>query len=56
MGNPPYLGSKLQDESQKEDMKIALADVKDKRVLIISPRGFGKVLNIFTIPKLSTPL
>ncbi len=31
MGNPPYLGSKLQDESQKEDMKIALADVKDKK-------------------------
>lgn len=31
MGNLPYLGSKLQDESQKEDMKIALADVKDKK-------------------------
>lgn len=31
MGNPPYLGSKLQDEGQKEDMKIALADVKDKK-------------------------
>ena len=24
MGNPPYLGSKLQDDSQKEDMKIAM--------------------------------
>lgn len=24
MGNPPYLGSKLQDDSQKEDMRIAL--------------------------------
>ena len=24
MGNPPYLGSKLQDESQKEDMKFAM--------------------------------
>ena len=24
MGNPPYLGSKLQDESQKEDMQIAM--------------------------------
>lgn len=24
MGNPPYLGSKLQDEAQKEDMKIAM--------------------------------
>lgn len=31
MGNPPYLGSKLQDASQKEDMKIALSDVKDKK-------------------------
>lgn len=31
MGNPPYLGSKLQNDSQKEDMKIALADVKDKK-------------------------
>lgn len=31
MGNPPYLGSKLQDDSQKEDMKIALSDVKDKK-------------------------
>lgn len=31
MGNPPYLGSKLQDEAQKEDMKIALSDVKDKK-------------------------
>ena len=24
MGNPPYLGSKLQDEGQKDDMKIAM--------------------------------
>ena len=31
MGNPPYLGSKLQDASQKEDMQIALSDVKDKK-------------------------
>lgn len=31
MGNPPYLGSKLQDAGQKEDMKIALYDVKDKK-------------------------
>lgn len=28
MGNPPYLGSKLQDTSQKEDMKIAMAGTK----------------------------
>ena len=31
MGNPPYIGSKLQDASQKEDMQIALSDVKDKK-------------------------
>lgn len=31
MGNPPYLGSKLQDNAQKEDMQIALKDVKDKK-------------------------
>lgn len=31
MGNPPYLGSKLQNDAQKEDMKIALSDVKDKK-------------------------
>ena len=31
MGNPPYLGSKLQNESHKEDMQIALSDVKDKK-------------------------
>lgn len=24
MGNPPYLGSKLQDDAQKEDMRIAM--------------------------------
>ncbi len=24
MGNPPYLGSKLQDDTQKEDMKLAM--------------------------------
>lgn len=26
MGNPPYLGSSLQDSEQKEDMKIAIGD------------------------------
>lgn len=31
MGNPPYLGSKLQDAYQKEDMQIALQDLKDKK-------------------------
>lgn len=27
MGNPPYLGSSLQDEGQKEDMRIAVGEV-----------------------------
>lgn len=31
MGNPPYLGSKLQNSVQKEDMKIALSNLKDKK-------------------------
>jgi hypothetical protein len=31
MGNPPYLGSKLQSESQKHDMVSALSDLKDKK-------------------------
>lgn len=31
MGNPPYLGSKLQSESQKKDMVTALSDLKDKK-------------------------
>ncbi len=31
MGNPPYLGSKLQEAIQKDDMKVALSDVKDKK-------------------------
>lgn len=33
MGNPPYLGSKLQTDSQKDDMVIALHDLKDKKGL-----------------------
>lgn len=31
MGNPPYLGSKLQSDSQKKDMVTALSDLKDKK-------------------------
>ena len=27
LGNPPYLGSSLQDSEQKEDMKIAIGDI-----------------------------
>lgn len=33
MGNPPYLGSKLQNESQKKDMDIALSELNDSRGL-----------------------
>lgn len=33
MGNPPYLGSKLQDAEQKQDAAIALAELKDKKGL-----------------------
>ena len=33
MGNPPYLGSKLQNESQKKDMDIALSELRDSRGL-----------------------
>lgn len=33
MGNPPYLGSKLQNDSQKQDMVTALNDLKDKKGL-----------------------
>lgn len=31
MGNPPYLGSKLQDAEQKVDMQVALKEVRDKK-------------------------
>ncbi len=33
MGNPPYLGSKLQSAAQKEDMVTALHELKDKKGL-----------------------
>ena len=33
MGNPPYLGSKLQNDSQKKDMEVSLSDLKDKKGL-----------------------
>lgn len=31
MGNPPYLGNKLQNKSQKQDLLIALHGLKDKK-------------------------
>ncbi|MFR9546541.1 MAG: DNA methyltransferase, partial [Rikenellaceae bacterium] len=33
MGNPPYLGSKLQSEEQRDDMKIALDEIKEYKSL-----------------------
>ena len=33
MGNPPYLGSKLQNDTQKKDMAAALSDLKNKKGL-----------------------
>lgn len=45
MGNPPYLGSKLQNLTQKEDMKIALADVKDKKGVDYIAAWFWKGAN-----------
>lgn len=45
MGNPPYLGSKLQDTHQKEDMKIALAELKDKKGVDYIAAWFWKGAN-----------
>ena len=45
MGNPPYLGSKLQDSTQKEDMKIALSDIKDKKGVDYIAAWFWKGAN-----------
>lgn len=42
MGNPPYLGSKLQDAKQKEDMSIALAELKEKKTLDYIAAWFWK--------------
>ncbi len=33
MGNPPYLGSKLQDKNQKEDIEIVFGDIKNSKIL-----------------------
>ena len=42
MGNPPYLGSKLQDATQKEDMAIALSELKEKKTLDYIASWFWK--------------
>lgn len=45
MGNPPYLGSKLQNSSQKEDMKIALSGIRDKKGVDYIAAWFWKGAN-----------
>lgn len=42
MGNPPYLGSKIQNESQKDDMEMALAELTDKKTLDYIAAWFWK--------------
>lgn len=42
MGNPPYLGSKIQDATQKEDMAIALSELKEKKTLDYIASWFWK--------------
>ncbi len=42
MGNPPYLGARLQDESQKEDGNIALADIQGHNELDYIAAWFWK--------------
>lgn len=42
MGNPPYLGSKIQDETQKEDMKLALPELKENKSLDYIAAWFWK--------------
>lgn len=42
MGNPPYLGARLQDESQKEDGDIALGDIQGHNELDYIAAWFWK--------------
>lgn len=42
MGNPPYLGSKLQDETQKADMVVALAELDSAKTLDYIAAWFWK--------------
>ncbi len=42
MGNPPYLGSKIQNESQKADMRISLAELTDNKSLDYIAAWFWK--------------
>jgi len=51
MGNPPYLGSKLQSAEQKEDMNIALAEVADKKTLDYIAAWFWKASKFMAYQK-----
>lgn len=42
MGNPPYLGSKIQDEKQKADMAFALSELSDNKTLDYIAAWFWK--------------
>ncbi|MDD2256554.1 MAG: N-6 DNA methylase [Bacteroidales bacterium] len=42
MGNPPYLGSKIQDEKQKADMASALKELSDNKTLDYIAAWFWK--------------
>ena len=42
MGNPPYLGSKLQNKTQKADMSIAMPEVRDNKTLDYIAAWFWK--------------
>jgi hypothetical protein len=42
LGNPPYMGSKLQDKNQKEDLEIALAELPGRKTLDYIAAWFWK--------------
>ncbi|HCY42140.1 MAG TPA: SAM-dependent methyltransferase, partial [Prolixibacteraceae bacterium] len=42
MGNPPYLGSKLQSSEQKEDMSIALSELSENKTIDYIAAWFWK--------------
>jgi len=46
MGNPPYLGSKLQSPTQKEDLSIALSELTEHKTLDYIAAWFWKASKI----------
>lgn len=51
MGNPPYLGSKLQNAQQKEDLSIALHNLREKKTLDYISSWFWKGANYINSDK-----